>query len=318
MSNILRRSKRKRPNHPQPDLQAAAPVSSSLPTTSSSTTTLTTAPVRMSSLPAMPSPSTCTITTSHGSTTSTTNLASGTSAGFCFSQPSQYIINVSDGIGDNVSNSIKTKIMAGEYIDLAILLTNSNATNMQDQQKIAFVNGELILQPKQNTPKITTIENWTDAFIIFMNIYCSIHVEKFPQLLKYLYTIRLGAKRSAFGWKSYDEQFRLRLATNPTLSWANIDQELWLLYMHGNGGNQPTGINKVLRCYAYNYNGQCVNQNCKYSHSCLRCFGQHPVMNCPRQNARIIPSMEFGQRQFRPPTQRMGFRPRVFNNRFRY
>jgi hypothetical protein len=62
-------------------------------------------------------------------------------------------------------------------------------------KKIAFINGELIVQQKQNAPKITYIETWTDAFIIYMNIYCSGHTEKFAQLLKYLHTIRLGVKR---------------------------------------------------------------------------------------------------------------------------
>ena len=62
-------------------------------------------------------------------------------------------------------------------------------------KKIAFINGELIVQQKQSAPKITYIETWTDAFIIYMNIYCSGHTEKFAQLLKYLHTIRLGVKR---------------------------------------------------------------------------------------------------------------------------
>ena len=100
-------------------------------------------------------------------------------------------------------------------------------------KKIAFISGELIVQQKQNAPKITSIETWTDALIIFMNIYCSVHTEICAQLLKYLHTIRLGAKRSAFGWKSYDEQFRFRLSLDPMASWATIDSELWLIYMYG-------------------------------------------------------------------------------------
>ena len=73
---------------------------------------------------------------------------------------------------------------------------------------------------------------WTDAFLIDTSICLTIHVSRFQELLKYMQTIRLGAKRNTgFGWKLYDEQFRLRKAQEPVSSWAIIDTELWLLYM---------------------------------------------------------------------------------------
>jgi hypothetical protein len=51
-----------------------------------------------------------------------------------------------------------------------------------------------------------------------------------------MYTIRLGAKRSAgHGWVHYDEQFMLRKALNPSSSWAVVNTELWLLYMNNSG-----------------------------------------------------------------------------------
>lgn len=200
--------------------------------------------------------------------------------------------------------TLKTRFLLGEYIDLAVLLNNSNSNNTHDNQKITFINGELIVQQKQNAPKITSTETWTDAFIIYINIYCSVHTEKFAQLLKYLHTIRFGAKRSA-----YDEQSRLRLSLDPMASWATIDSEQWLIFMYGHMGNQPNVMDKVLRCYSFYYNGQCLRQGCQYSPSCMMCFGQHPVKNYPRQNGRFIPS--YGQRQVRP-SQRMPH-PRMFH-----
>jgi hypothetical protein len=41
-------------------------------------------------------------------------------------------------------------------------------------------------------------------------------------------TVRLGAKRCGtndFGWKQYDEQFRLRMIENPNANWAIVDVE---------------------------------------------------------------------------------------------
>lgn len=40
-------------------------------------------------------------------------------------------------------------------------------------------------------------------FLIYTSIYCSAHPASYPDMLKYIHTIRLGAKRS-LGWKQYD------------------------------------------------------------------------------------------------------------------
>ena len=52
-------------------------------------------------------------------------------------------------------------------------------------------------------------------------------------MLKYIHDVRLGAERSG-NWKLYDEQFRLKLVSDPNKSWGNIDTELWVMYMGGN------------------------------------------------------------------------------------
>ena len=83
---------------------------------------------------------------------------------------------------------------------------------------------------------------WTDAFINFIGVFCSVHKDRCNELLKYMYTIRLGAKRLAgHCWVHYDEQFRLRKALNPSSSWAVVDTELWLLYMNNSGKTYGSG-----------------------------------------------------------------------------
>lgn len=81
----------------------------------------------------------------------------------------------------------------GQYIDVASLLQNYNVVEAPIPQKITMINGELVQQQKQYH-KITSIENWTDAFIVYMSIYCEAHPDKFQNILKYMNTIRLGAK----------------------------------------------------------------------------------------------------------------------------
>lgn len=69
----------------------------------------------------------------------------------------------SDELGRHVSQSNKEKIMMGQYIDLALLLKNSNVIEASNQQKNSIVQGQLVIQQKQQ-PKITNIELWRDAF----------------------------------------------------------------------------------------------------------------------------------------------------------
>ena len=79
-----------------------------------------------------------------------------------------------------------------------------------NDRAINLVNGELCAR-ERSSPKIATIEQWTDAFILFMNIYVGAHPNKIHQLLKYIHSIRLGASRfSGQGWILYDDQFRLK------------------------------------------------------------------------------------------------------------
>jgi hypothetical protein len=47
--------------------------------------------------------------------------------------------------------------------------------------------------------------------------------------------VMLGAKRCGtnnFGWKQYDEHFRLNMAEHPNANWVDVDVELWLLYIN--------------------------------------------------------------------------------------
>ena len=78
------------------------------------------------------------------------------------------------------------------------------------------------------------------------------------------------------------------MAQDPSSSWAVIDPELWLIYMQNlpsaYGNNFSTNQNRTYKCYKFNYSGNCTNHACAFSHSCLRCFGQHPLIQCPRQH----------------------------------
>lgn len=173
--------------------------------------------------------------------------------------------------------------------------------------------GELVIQTKHETKKILSIETWTDAFIVFMSIYCSLHTQQYPILLKYMNIIRLAAKRCCdIGWKTYDGQFRLHKSQDPTSSWDSIDSVLWLLHI---SNSQPVrtpnfrqGLQNVhLKCYAFNYNGHCSKSPCYFCPNCLKCNGEHPSIYCSSFNQ----AQNNGSNQFRAPFRPIGRSPNV-------
>ena len=185
--------------------------------------------------------------------------------------------------------------------------------------------GEIVAKEKPTT-KIFNIELWTNAFLVFSAVYITAHQAQAGDLIKYLHNIRLGAERTTgLGFKSYDEQFRLKRAMNQSMSFGNIDNELWLIYManpaspnvHATQSNSP---NVHAKCYDFNFKGACSKHQCKYIHTCLQCGMQHPLTQQSYQGGRpynndyrsfrprhawIRPrGLDFGQRGPRPRAQR--------------
>jgi hypothetical protein len=126
-------------------------------------------------------------------------------------------------------------------------------------------------------------------------------------------TVGLAASRdSGTGWIQYDEEYRLRKARYPFSSWAQVDTELWVLYVatpdrmdsqvidkgvssqsfhHGSfqGGNkgntgwQTDSLKGFRTCWCFN-KGKCqFGINCKFVHKCSNCFGNHPLLCASEQ-----------------------------------
>lgn len=234
----------------------------------------------------------------------------------------QPLVSVGSSLGNHVSQPIKQKILKGEYIDLAIMLQLGSDASDADHHKLTVKDGQLaIVSNPPKARKLTSIERWTDAMLVFAGIYISGHIDQAPHLLKYIDTIRTGASRNpnSQGWLDYDKQFRLRKSIDPSISWSAIDSELWLIYM-ASTTNNPTASHK---CYDYNFKGYCSRQSCLYSHLCMYCSGSHPQVHCARQrreahsNASPAYNQPFrspGSAQFRisgPSSPRFNFtRPR--------
>ncbi|XP_061165683.1 uncharacterized protein LOC133174598 [Saccostrea echinata] len=184
-------------------------------------------------------------------------------------------------LGHRVPNRLKLKIVNGDYINLGLLLENSHGVDPKDETKyFSMKEGNLTLAPKTKAKVINGIQVWTDGFLIYASIYASAHAESRVQLFKYIHTIRLGASRvKTLGWRDYDIQFRLKKKANPSLSFAIVKQELWLLYMYSAPSTQISSPQaSILKCYEFNYKGLCHKLACQYKHECMICSQNHPYI----------------------------------------
>ncbi|CAG2191357.1 unnamed protein product [Mytilus edulis] len=144
-----------------------------------------------------------------------------------------YTSSVFDSVGAHIPVKIKEKIWAGEYIDLNILLKSAKdlATDSQLNGDLSVKGGLLTITPQRQST-ITNLHVWTSAFIIFMDIVLEKWPNKGQEFLKYMFNVRLASSRGyGSGWAIYDEQYRLRKARCPQSSWAELDMELWVMYV---------------------------------------------------------------------------------------
>ena len=117
-----------------------------------------------------------------------------------------------------------------------------------------------------------------------MAIYLMKHPQRSAELLKYAEIVRMAAIQfPGFGWRRYDEQFRLGQESNPSRSWGCLDSELWItvaaapVLMASQGGTSvafaATGPRGQKKGYCFGFNGRrgCHFRVCKCMHKCSKC-----------------------------------------------
>lgn len=201
------------------------------------------------------------------------------------------LCSITDALGTHVPQIVRQSIYNNEFVHMHKMLPLK--PHDEPQQQLAFVNGELVIQPKHKEIKITSVETWTNAFLVFSSIYLTKFPEHTQAILKYMNTIRTAAQRSPnLNWLNYDIQFRLKRSRNHTVDWGSIDAELWLLYVaQGSFITSPQMTNfsnKSAKCFEFNYKGSCGRPYCNYHHVCLKCNNNHPSIYCRVNNNQPI------------------------------
>ncbi|KAK6182692.1 hypothetical protein SNE40_010316 [Patella caerulea] len=131
----------------------------------------------------------------------------------------QPVESASSELGLHVSHTLKQRIVNGDYVDLCQLLSRPPHQTEPGSPVFIYSEGHLKLKLQPKT----------------LSLYLTAHPQAVQGLLKYMHLICLGSQRvTGLAWKSYDEQYRLKKAANPTTSWGEVDQELWLLCMFSN------------------------------------------------------------------------------------
>ena len=218
----------------------------------------------------------------------------------------QYI-NLTRQLDNKLTDKIKDKIWAREYVDLNTLVDNRN----EDTQTFHLISGigePLKLAPNKPDNKIHSLSKWNDAFLVYLTVYAKKYPAEVPQIASYMQLIkRLAIKGGDFLY--YDKEFRyLRQAGH---SGWEVHLDLWLeardirgnnnTQSKPNKGNNYKGNNNSFRgqprdaskpthpagyCYRYHSYGKCNNMPaCSFKHTCYypNCGGKHPISTCNKR-----------------------------------
>lgn len=209
-----------------------------------------------------------------------------------------------------------------EYVDLNTLLP----TSLYDT--LASPSFSLKLQPgshgdesvsltqtRRSLQKISTFDNWLEAWNIFIRSMVNFHPHLAAELLAYQESFCSLNRSYAFqACYRYDIAFRMNIARNHFLSWARLDEYAFNKFLRCSppapatsqyhcyrcrstghfAANCPYQLNSAPKqnfrpsqgpnqapCRHFNNSQSCRDQNCPWQHICNRCGGQHPGSSCP-------------------------------------
>ena len=212
-----------------------------------------------------------------------------------------------------LEKSTEDKILRGEYLDLALLLPDSLSRPQAPELQLRFDDSgsgpsSRMTMVRKRKPVIDTFHKWLDAYTTYMLVLVTAYPRRSLELLKYQQTISCAAaKFKGLSWLTYDEQFRRRAANDLTISWGQVDLELWTVTFSGlakphcvicsspyhshsdcpsaDPSRQQSRTGSV--CFRFNRSSGCSSSSCQFPHVCRRCHSpSHSILSCPKSNTR--------------------------------
>ena len=215
-------------------------------------------------------------------------------------------------LGADLSDTLKSKIRRGDYVNLQLLLSSDNdddELNEQQHQRLTLEvrpnqDSTLSLMKSSRTKEITTTDQWVAAFTIFGAVL----IESFPQLapgvFKHIPDITEMARRfGGMAWWHYDKTYRKEMGANH-LNYGQINWDLRFrclerasnkpgLYPFRGNHSRNThvksrdGASSALgkgvqkgQCYQFEQFASCAKPACQFKHACAKCSGKHPTSRC--------------------------------------
>ena len=211
------------------------------------------------------------------------------------SLPSSLFTSSALPVDVRVSEKLKSKIWANEYIDFGSLLVNplfENKYHVTFQNPQGGLTPSLSLESVVKPKRINSIEVWDKAFRIFVGVFTQKYPHEAPHLMKYSEILHDLAVRGQ-NWRYYDENFRfLRHSNVISYSWGHVNWELWLRSQSYQGKQRTIDQSSMLsqsrsgpyfhipKGFCYKFHKGVVCSGCAFKHTCFKCDGNHKAFNC--------------------------------------
>lgn len=197
-------------------------------------------------------------------------------------------------LGSTLPRRLISKIVAGEFVELAQILFPSGTDEVELRMSFNQDGSRALNLEPPRARSVTSIEAWTSAMLVYGAVYLPMHVGEVSDFFYYIHFVRRMASRGG-NWRTYDNIFR-RAKAAAKFSWRFLLQEAYLEAMTQNRGGpfRPQRVNRApnftvqgtrvpVGFCAQFHRGQCTFPKCRFKHSCFQCGGNHKFTACRKQ-----------------------------------
>ncbi len=221
--------------------------------------------------------------------------------------------------GAYVDPKIKSKIIAGDYVELSSLAPKDETPASLSMQFANDDPNQVNFTPSKTCRKPASLAEWNYLFFAYASIYLPHHPEEGAQIVTYMQRIADMQKDepNTYIWRQFDESFRKMregckgdplpwhihhpqcISNAKSAYYRSLSQQRSNTNTNSNtntrgggysgrrggqgggrGGFQGQNRRRFANlCDKYN-EGSCTFQKCKFTHLCSICRGVHPATHC--------------------------------------